>query len=131
MSVVIADTAIATGYSQPRITPAATPTLAMMNENSPIWARLNPAFIAVRRPWPARKAPIVTASTFPTMTVSVSTRTAPQCSASALGSMIIPTDTKKIAANMSRTGRTSFSISASCPDSAISEPAMKAPNATE
>ena len=43
----------------------------------------------------------------------------------------MPTDTKKIAANMSRTGRTSLSISASCPDSAISEPAMKAPSATE
>ena len=48
--MVIADTAIATGYIQTPITPDATPTLAMMNENSPIWARLIPAFIAVRRP---------------------------------------------------------------------------------
>ena len=65
------------------------------------------------------------------ITASVSASTALQCSVSAVGSMIIPTDTKKIAANMSRTGRTRFSISICCPDSATSDPAMKAPSATE
>ena len=48
--MVIADTAIATGYIQVPITPAVTPTLAMIKENSPIWARLIPAFMAVRLP---------------------------------------------------------------------------------
>jgi len=47
------------------------------------------------------------------------------------GSINIPTETKKTAANISRTGRTKCSTTFPSPDSAINEPAMNAPNATE
>ena len=44
----------------------------------------------------------------------------------------MPTETKKIAANMSLTGSTSvLDLAVSSPDSATSEPAMNAPSATE
>ncbi len=45
--------------------------------------------------------------------------------------MSMPTATKKIAPNMSRTGATRCSMVPASPDSATSEPAMNAPSATE
>ena len=45
--------------------------------------------------------------------------------------MIMPTDTKKMAANMSRTGSMRCSMRRASPDSATRAPARKAPSATE
>jgi hypothetical protein len=47
------------------------------------------------------------------------------------GSISMPTDTKKIAANMSRTDSRACSIALACPDSATSAPPRNAPSATE
>ncbi len=103
----------------------------MMNENSPICARLIPAWTEVRVPLPVRKAPRVTLTIFPRITATVSTTMATQWRAMSAGLMSMPTDTKKMAANMSRTGWTRCSTSFSTPDSATREPARKAPSATE
>ena len=54
-----------------------------------------------------------------------------QCSTSSPGWMIMPTDTKKMAANMSRTGSIRCSMRRASPDSATRAPARKAPSATE
>jgi hypothetical protein len=45
--------------------------------------------------------------------------------------MSMPTDTKKMARNMSRTGFTRCSMLSPWPDSLTSDPARKAPRATE
>ena len=81
----------------------------MMNENSPICARLMPAWIAVRVPLPVRNAPIATLAILPPTTIPERTTTAPQCFSNSAGSIESPTETKKIATNMSRTGSTSDS----------------------
>ena len=103
----------------------------MMNENSPICAMESPARIEVRVPSPARKAPLVTPTVLPTSTAAVRASTAGQCSRMALGSIDMPTATKKMAANMSRSGRMSGSTCRDTPPSATKEPARKAPSATE
>jgi len=103
----------------------------MMKENSPIWPIESPARMEVRVPSPARKAPVVTPTVFPTSTTAVITSTAGQYSVMAPGSIDIPTATKKMAANMSRTGRTRGSTCRATPPSATNDPARKAPSATE
>ena len=103
----------------------------MMKENSPTCASVIPLCTARPSPFPVRKVLTDTAITLPTITTADSTSTAPQCCTTTLGSMSMPTDTKKIATNRSRTGCTSCSTAFSSPDSETSEPAMKAPSATE
>ena len=107
------------------------PTAAMMNENSPIWARLMPARIDVGTLYPVRNEAVLTTTTLPTITSSVKTRTATQWSAISAGLINMPTATKKIAANRSRAGWMIFSTVCATPDSAASAPAMNAPSATE
>ncbi len=85
----------------------------------------------VRTPCPVKKAPSVTPMILPLITTNVSTAIANQCWAITAGSINMPTETKNTAANMSRTGCTKCSMAFASPDSAISEPAMNAPNATE
>jgi hypothetical protein len=102
-----------------------------MNANSPICVRLMPACVLVRTSLPDRKAPTLTASSLPITTTTESTTTATQCSATRRGSIIMPTETKNTAPNMSRTPTTRCSTRPPSPDSATSEPAMKAPRATE
>ena len=102
-----------------------------MNENSPIWARLMPAWTEMRVPFPVKNAPTDTPSTFPAITRAVNAATCGQWRAMAAGSISIPIDTKKIAANRSRNGATRRATSSSSPDSATSAPAMNAPSATE
>src|SRR5438876_8999779 len=75
-----------------------------MNENSPIWARLSPAWIEVRIPLPVRKAPNETPVTLPSTTAPVRATAPCQWRATSLGSISMPTDTKNTAANTSRTG---------------------------
>jgi len=103
----------------------------MMKENSPICARLIPARTEVLVLNPARNAPMETKVVLPMTTSTVNTSTASQFSSTNSGSMSMPTDTKKMAANKSRTGSTRWSTLFSCPDSATSDPAKKAPSATE
>jgi hypothetical protein len=103
----------------------------MMNENSPICARLIPVCTDVRGELPTRNVPTDTASTLPAITTAVTASTAPQCRMTSAGFSSIPTATKNTATNTSRTGCTRCSTTFSSPDSAISEPAMKAPSTTE
>ncbi len=131
MSVVSALTVTAIGYRNGRVASLVAPTPAMMNENSPICAMLIPDFTESRRLRPVRKAPTETATIFPTITSTAKARMGPHQSRTTRGSIAIPTDTKKIATNRSRTGTISCSISFPNPDSATSDPAMNAPNATE
>ena len=103
----------------------------MMNENSPICARLIPDCTASRSEWPVRNVPADTATTLPTITSSEKARIGPHVSRTTSGSIAIPTETKKMATKRSRIGVMRCAISSPSPDSATSEPAMKAPNATE
>ena len=103
----------------------------MMNENSPIWAMLIPAWTAVRVPNPARKAPTETPTTFPTVTTTTKSSTVGHAATAAAGSSSMPTATKNTAANKSRTGWTTWVTWCPTPDSAIRTPARKAPRATE
>jgi hypothetical protein len=125
------DTATATGNTNDRVAPVVRPRVAMMNENSPIWARLIPARSECWTPLPARKPPSDTPAILPTSTATVRTSTGAQCSATSDGSISTPIETKKIAAKMSRSGRISCSTFALSPDSATIIPARKAPSATE
>jgi hypothetical protein len=67
----------------------------------------------------------------PTTSTTATSTAASQLSTIWLGWMIMPIETKKIAAKMSRSGRTSASTSWPLPDSAISMPPTNAPSATE
>ena len=69
------------------------PTAAMMNENSPICARLMLAATEVRIPAPVRKAGIDTPTVLPAITTAERTRMAAQCWRTRPGSMSIPTET--------------------------------------
>ena len=131
VSVVTAETATAIGYRNSRVAPSDAPSDARMNENSPIWARLMPVWTDVRTPFPVRNAPSPTAADLPTTTRAMNATTATQCRATRPGSMSMPTETKKMAAKRSRTGRTMSSTACASPDSATREPAMNAPSATE
>ncbi len=108
-----------------------SPTPAMMNENSPIWARESPDWIASRVPRPARKTPRVTPTVLPTSTSTVKPRMIHQDSRIITGLSCMPTATKNTAAKTSRSGRISSSRTLPSPDSAASAPARKAPSATE
>ena len=78
----------------------------MMKENSPICASANPVMIAIEGGSPIASDAPVTPTIFPTTTTPLSTSTAGQYCASRLGSIIIPTETKKTAPKMSRIGAT-------------------------
>ena len=103
----------------------------MRKENSPICERLMLAAIEVRTPAPVRKAGIETPIILPATTTPESTRMGIQFARTSAGSMSMPTETKKTAAKRSRTGSSRCSIRGPSPDSATSEPATKAPSATE
>src|SRR4029079_165980 len=68
-SVVIADTATATGYTCGPTTSSERPSPAMMNENSPICARLIPAATEVCGRLPDMNAPNDTLVTLPATTI--------------------------------------------------------------
>ena len=103
----------------------------MMNENSPIWARLSPARTELRSPLPDRNAPSDTPSTLPTITSAVNTSTGTQYSSTRYGLICSPTAIKKIAANRSLSGLMRCSTRGPSPDSDTSIPAMNAPSAAE
>jgi hypothetical protein len=70
-----------------------------------------PASMERRVPLPDKNAPSDTPTILPTITTSVRAATGAKCATIKLGLIDIPTDTKKIAANMSRTGVTKCSTS--------------------
>ena len=129
--VVTAETVTATGYRKSRVAPVERPSAAMMKENSPICARLIPARIDVRIPWPARNDQNVTPIMFPARTRARKTTMGIQCRTMSAGSISIPTETKNTAAKPSHIGFTVRATFFSNPDSATRAPAMKAPSATE
>jgi hypothetical protein len=93
-------------------------------------AMANPALTAVLGRLPTIIDANETLPILPTTTTVVSAASASQCFPSSYGSTSIPTETKKIAAKMSRTGSIKCSTCTPCPDSATSEPARNAPSAT-
>ena len=127
----MAETAIATGKRKLRNTPVEAPSPARMNENSPIWARLIPAWMESRTPLPATKDPMPTPRTLPVTTTATKISTDAAWSRMATGSISMPIETKNTPAKMSRIGRTRRSASLASPDSATSAPARNAPKATE
>ena len=123
----MADTATATGYNRSLVTLRVSPSVAMMKENSPICERLMPARTAVFKGWPASTAPLMLLSGCPIRVTTHSTSTGSQCSRSTCGSIIMPTETKKIDAKRSLTGFTRCSIRSALVVSASNEPMTKAP----
>ena len=119
------------GYSVSVITPRLTPKVAMIKENSPICARLNPDCIATFKLSPEAMTPNVAKIIRPISTTKVRIITSTPYSAIIAGSIIIPTDTKKTAPNRFFKGSMRCSI---CLDSIVSaniDPIIKAPKAAE
>ena len=114
---MITETAAATCGSVAASPPSPAPTPAMMNANSPVCATLIPARRLSRVPWPVRNAPTPTPSVLPTMSTATSTAITGQWASAIFGSSSMPTATKKMAPNMSRSGRTSCSTTRPAPDS--------------
>ena len=90
-----------------------------------------PVVIAAGMPRPLTNTPSDTATILPPTTTASTTTISIQCAAIAAGSISMPTDTKKIAANRSRIGSISGAIAWSASASATSAPARNAPSATE
>ena len=57
MKVVIAEAATAIGYKKSLVTFKVKPKVAMIKENSPIWAKLIPACTDVFKGWPDSNEP--------------------------------------------------------------------------
>jgi len=102
-----------------------------MNENSPICARLKPAWMEFLRLRPDTRAPSPELMNLPTIVTAVRSSTVPKCSFNTAGSIIMPTDTKKTAAKRSFTGRSRCSMRLPSRVSARIEPMTKAPSAGE
>lgn len=62
VKVVTADTATTVGYKKSLVTPSDMPSVAMMNENSPICDKLIPVCTDCLSGWPESKAPTVALS---------------------------------------------------------------------
>ncbi|MCY1432507.1 hypothetical protein D9M71_485070 [compost metagenome] len=109
-SVVIAETATATGYKKSLVTCRVMPSAAMMKENSPICESPIPTRSEVRPSLPAIKAPMPQDSILPSTTAMVMTTIGQAYSTRIEGSISKPMATKKMALNRSRTGSISRSI---------------------
>src|SRR5260363_192337 len=102
---------------------------AIMNENSPICARLIPMRIDVRPSCPAVKAPRPQERIFPNTTTGIMIAIGPAYSTRTCQASISPIAMKKIALNISRSETISRSIACRARDSAIMAPIRKAPSA--
>ena len=112
--------------------PATGRAPAMMNENSPICARLMPACTDVRVPLPVRNAPSATPTILPTMTTSVSTtHRRPSAARPAPGRSACRPRRRRSRRTCRAPAGPGARSCFSSPDSATSEPARKAPSATE
>ena len=86
----------------------------MMNENSPICARLSPLITEVFSVAPVRRAPNPQNSERPMMATKAMTTMAPRFSVTARGVTSMPTDTKNTAPNRSLMGLNSASTRFAC-----------------
>ena len=68
------ETATTIGYRLLSITPSDIPSVAMINENSPICVSENPDSMAMRSGWPVTSIPNVPNIIMPTMTTNESIR---------------------------------------------------------
>ena len=99
--MVMTDTATAMGYMKPSRIPRLTPRDAMMKENSPICAKLKPPSTEFFRFCPDISIPMVPKIGCPMTVTKNIIRIGSQYFTIMSGSTIIPTDTKKMAPNMS------------------------------
>src|SRR6185437_12432018 len=119
------------GYRNSPTAPAAMPSEAITNENSPIFAMVRPVRSASRALRPAHtNAPTLHASVLPTITARAKPNAGQIHGNIWVGSSNNPIATKKIAANMSRTGRTSRTMRSEQRAGATTTPARNAPSAT-
>src|SRR5690348_8214015 len=119
------------GYRNLPTAPAAMPSEAITNENSPICAIVKPVRSASRALRPAHmNAPTLHASVLPTITAKANPSAGHNHGSICVGSSSNPIATKKIAANMSRTGRTSRTMRSEQRAGATTTPARNAPSAT-
>ena len=103
----------------------------MMNENSPICARLSPLITEVFSVAPDNRAPNPQNSERPMMATKAMTTMAPRFSVTAAGVTSMPTDTKNTAPNRSLMGLNSASTRIACTVPARMDPARNAPSAEE
>ena len=107
------------------------PSVAMMNENSPIGARLMPPLMEVSRSCPHIIIPMVANMSLNTTAMIAIGTIEVQRAAMTDGSTIMPTERKNTAPNMSFTPRVTCSMCPECFVPAISEPAINAPSSIE
>ena len=113
--------------------PSPIPVCPMMNENSPICARLSPLItVSV----PCNPAESTTPSTMlmshlPTMMSATSAISSPTCEARVTGLTIMPTEAKKMMEKRSLKGMASAATRCESLDPLTTTPARKAPSATE
>ena len=129
--MVITETPTAMGYKKSLVTFSDKPSVAIMNENSPIWERLIPACKEVLSGCPEMIAPTATNRVFPKITTNTRMAVGRAYSNKSDGLISIPTEIKKIAPNRSLTGLSRCSIFSAWVVSARIEPIINAPKAAE
>ena len=125
------DTDTMMGYMKSSITPKLMPTVAMINENSPICPKHIPARTELRRLSPESSMPTPELSDLSTTTTTVMTRICHQYCRRMDGLTIIPTETKNTAPKRFLMGVVSLWIISASSVSARMVPMMKAPKADE
>ena len=131
VKVVITLTVTMMGYTLSSSTPSVVPSVAMINENSPICVRLKPLSIAILSGWPVASMPVVPNTIIPTITTTDSSVIVPAYCTITSGLTIMPTEMKKTAPKRSFTGPTMRSMRSASGVPARIEPMTKAPSASE
>ena len=119
------------GYRKSPVTWSEVPKPAMMNANSPICVREHPDWMAIFSGCPDSNIPDEAKNSCPRRTIPVIISMGNLYSQRIIGSMSIPTETKKIAPNRFFTGCNSCSIRSASIVSARIEPIRNAPKAEE
>ena len=130
-NVVITLTATTIGYMRLSSTPSDKPSVAMINENSPICVRQKPDSMATLSDCPVASMPNVPNNIIPTITTTDSSAIVPAYSMMIVGLTIMPTDMKNTAPNKSFTGLTMRSMRSASLVPANMEPMTNAPRAIE
>ena len=103
----------------------------MMNENSPIWQKQKPLWMAILRGLPLSSTPVVAAVLLKRMIQAAMISTFHQCCPSTAGCISMPTDTKNTALKRFFSGVTRRCITSASMVSARMAPITKAPRAVE
>lgn len=119
------------GPSSGGASPALMPMAERMKPNSPTCPSERPAVTERRGPLPESTPDTETAISCAKTTAAKIRSEVPRWVNATRGSTVMPMDTKKIAANVSRRGLARCSTISPLPDSATSVPAKNAPSATE